>query len=91
MIMSSGNSRHAVDPNLFTPQPTLPYTHFAPMEGSWNPIAYDPSLMPFGFGGASLMSGQPQQVGFIFYGPRQIWQQVSGGRRTQWLLQTRSC
>lgn len=48
-----------MDPSLFMAQPTLPYSHFAPVEGSWTPTAYDPSLMTaFGFTGAGLMSGQ---------------------------------
>lgn len=45
---------------MFMAQPTLPYSHFAtPVEGSWTPTAFDPSLMTaFGFTGAGMMSGQ---------------------------------
>ncbi len=49
-----------LEQNMFMAQPTIPYSHFAnPVDGSWTPSAFDPSLMTaFGFSGAGMMSGQ---------------------------------
>ena len=57
--MPGATSGQAVEPNMFMAQPTLPYSPFAPVEGSWTPTAFDPCLMTaFGLNGANMMSGQ---------------------------------